>query len=259
VPIVALSLAVIVLFTDFGWKGPYLGQVKGVLVREAPAIPVVDLMADVPAFSPKAAAYLLAALVPEFPIGTIFLCVIDPGVGTGARLPVILNVDGRWFVGPDNGLFDLVVRRGRNVRKRIVAWRPVRLSRTFHGRDLFAPVAAALARGQMVASTTAQITGTRRSEWPDDLGEIIYIDGFGNATTGIRGSRVDPRVTFLRCGKAVIPHGSAFGDVAKGEPLWYENSNDLVEIAVNQGSATQRLGLTIGSAVYLTTREPGCL
>ena len=133
----------IALYTDFGWSGPYLGQVKAALIRDAPAIPVVDLMADVPAFNPKAAAYLLAALIPEFPVGTVFLCVIDPGVGTYARSPVILNIDGRWFVGPDNGLFDLIVRRGRNVRKRIVTWRPLRLSNTFHGRDLFAPVAAA--------------------------------------------------------------------------------------------------------------------
>lgn len=247
----------IVLYTDFGWNGPYLGQVRAALIREAPAIPVVDLMADAPAFNPKAAAYLLAALVPEFPIGTVFLCVIDPGVGACARSPVILNVDGRWFVGPDNGLFDLVVRRGRSVRKRIVTWRPVRLASTFHGRDLFAPVAAALARGQMVASSVAQNTSTARSEWPDDLGEIIYVDGFGNAITGIRASRVDPRATLLRCAEAVIPHGSTFGDVSKGEPLWYENSNGLVEIAVNQGSAAQRLGLTIGAAVHLNTSEPG--
>jgi S-adenosyl-L-methionine hydrolase (adenosine-forming) len=242
---------VIVLYTDFGWNGPYLGQVRAALVRDAPAIPVIDLMADVPAFNPKAAAYLLAALIPEFPAGTVFLCVIDPGVGTGARSPVILNVDARWFVGPDNGLFDLVVRRGRNIRKRLVTWRPQRLSRTFHGRDLFAPVAAALARGNMVASIAAQKAGCAQSEWPDDLGEIIYIDGFGNAMTGIRAATVDPRTTQLYCAETVIPHGSTFAEVAKGELLWYENSNGLVEIAVNQGSAAQQLRVAIGSAVSL--------
>ncbi len=241
----------IALYTDFGWSGPYLGQVKAALIRDAPAIPVVDLMADVPAFNPKAAAYLLAALIPEFPVGTVFLCVIDPGVGTYARSPVILNIDGRWFVGPDNGLFDLIVRRGRNVRKRIVTWRPLRLSNTFHGRDLFAPVAAALACGQTVASIAAEKASIARSDWPDDLGEIIYIDGFGNAMTGIRAATVDPRSTRLHCAETVIPHGSTFSDVSQGEALWYENSNGLMEIAVNQGSAARHLGLSVGSAVHL--------
>jgi S-adenosylmethionine hydrolase len=241
----------IALYTDFGWNGPYIGQVKAALMREAPAIPVVDLMADVPAFNPKAAAYLLAALVPEFPFGTVFLCVIDPGVGTSARSPVILEADGRWFVGPDNGLFDLVARRARNVRKRIITWRPRRLSSTFHGRDLFAPVAAALAGGQMVVSTTVDNARLVCSDWPDDLGEIIYIDSFGNAMTGVRASTVDPRTTRLFCAEILIPHGSTFGEVPPGDPLWYENSNGLVEIAVNQGSAAQRLGLVIGSAVHL--------
>lgn len=247
----------IVLYTDFGWNGPYLGQLKAALIRAAPSIPVVDLMADVPAFNPKAAAYLLAALAPEFPIGTVLLCVIDPGVGTCERSPVILDVDGRWFVGPDNGLFEVVRRRGRNVRKRIITWRPARLSNTFHGRDLFAPVAAALARGRMVASYGVRNSGPSQSEWPDDLSEIIYVDGFGNAMTGIRASKADPQITLVQCGEMVIPHGATFSDVSKAEPLWYENSNGLIEIAVNQGNAAQRLGLSIGSAVCLVTCESG--
>lgn len=242
----------IVLYTDFGWNGPYLGQVKAALVREAAAVPVIDLMADVPAFNPKAAAYLLAALVPEFPAETIFLCVIDPGVGTSSRSPVTLKVDQHWFVGPDNGLFDLVVRRGRKVQKWVISWRPQRLSSTFHGRDLFAPAAAALARGEMVASTKVQDESAARCEWPDDLGEVIYIDDFGNAMTGIRACTVDPRTTRLYCAETAIPHGATFGDVSRGEPMWYENSNGLVEIAVNQGSAAQHLGLAIGSAVHVT-------
>lgn len=246
----------IVLYTDFGWNGPYLGQMKAALIRDAPAVPVVDLMADAPAFNPKAAAYLLAALVPEFPIGTVFLCVVDPGVGTDTRSPVILQVDGRWFVGPDNGLFELVRRRGKGVRKWIVTWQPARLTNSFHGRDLFAPVAAALARGQALASTAVQSTRAARPEWPDDLGEIIYVDDFGNAVTGLRAANLDDRCNLLRCGATLIPRAATFGGVAKGEPLWYENSNGLVEIAVNQGSAAQLLRLKIGSAVHFSAHEP---
>src|SRR5262245_5142495 len=97
----------IVLFTDFGLSGPYTGQMKAVLGQMAPGTPVIDLFADAPVGNPKASAYLLAAYAAWFTTGTIFLCVVDPGVG-GARLPVIVEADGRWFVGPDNGLFELI-------------------------------------------------------------------------------------------------------------------------------------------------------
>ena len=100
----------IVLFTDFGLHGPYTGQMKAVLHQMAPGIPVIDLFADAPVGNPKASAYLLAAYAAWFPAGTVFLCVIDPGVG-GTRPAIILEADGRWYVGPGNGLFELVQRR----------------------------------------------------------------------------------------------------------------------------------------------------
>ena len=100
----------IVLYTDCGVAGPYQGQVKAVLHQEAPGVPVIDLFANAPAHDPKAAAYLLAAYTGEFPEQTGFLAVIDPGVG-GIRAPGVLEADGRWFVGPDNGLFEVVARR----------------------------------------------------------------------------------------------------------------------------------------------------
>ena len=100
----------IALFTDFGLHGPYTGQMKAVLHQMAPGVPVIDLFADAPAGNPKAAAYLLAAYAAWFPTGTIFLCVVDPGVG-GERPPLIIEADERWYVGPGNGLFELVQRR----------------------------------------------------------------------------------------------------------------------------------------------------
>ena len=129
----------IVLFTDFGLEGPYTGQVRAVLYRTAPQVPVVDLFADAPAGRPKPAAYLLAAYGVWFPPGTVLLAVVDPGVG-GPRAPVIVEAEGRWYVGPDNGLFELVTRRARTARTWEVFWRPETLSASFHGRDLFAPV-----------------------------------------------------------------------------------------------------------------------
>jgi S-adenosyl-L-methionine hydrolase (adenosine-forming) len=134
----------IALFTDFGLHGPYTGQMKAVLHQMAPGVPVIDLFADAPAGNPKAAAYLLAAYAAWFPTGTIFLCVVDPGVG-GERPPLIIEADERWYVGPGNGLFELVQRRANAVRRWDITWQPERLSASFHGRDLFAPVAAMLA------------------------------------------------------------------------------------------------------------------
>ena len=112
---------------------------------------IIDLFADAPAYDPQASAYLLAAYIGEFAPGTVFLCVVDPGVGSD-RAPCVVHADGKWFVGPDNGLFELVVRRARDqVRCWRIDWVPSRLSATFHGRDLFAPVAAQLARGEIPA------------------------------------------------------------------------------------------------------------
>lgn len=111
----------IVLFTDFGLSGPYTGQMKAVLHREAPGIPVIDLFADAPAANPAASAYLLAAYAVWFPADTVFLCVVDPGVG-GERPAVIMEADGRRYVGPGNGLFELVQRRAGKTRSWEIDW-----------------------------------------------------------------------------------------------------------------------------------------
>ena len=131
----------IVLFTDFGPGGPYTGQTKAVLAQEAPGVPVIDLADDLAPYAPEPAAYLLAALAAAFPPGAVFVCVVDPGVGS-ERAPLALGAGGRWFVGPDNGLLAIVARRAGDARWFAIAWRPESLSASFHGRDLFAPVAA---------------------------------------------------------------------------------------------------------------------
>jgi S-adenosylmethionine hydrolase len=173
----------IALFTDFGLHGPYTGQMKAVLNQMAPGLPVIDLFADAPAGNPRASAYLLAAYAVWFPVGTVFLCVVDPGVG-GRRPAVIVEADARWYVGPGNGLFELIARRAETVRQWEITWTPERLSASFHGRDLFAPVAAMLARGERPPGRPQIDSSDRRPDWPDDLSEIVYIDHFGNAMTG---------------------------------------------------------------------------
>ncbi len=240
----------IVLFTDFGLSGPYTGQMKAVLARLAPGVEAIELFADAPSHDPKAAAYLLATYVDEFPNGTVFLCVVDPGVG-GARAPIVVCANGRWFVGPDNGLFEIVSRRAeRNSRRWDITFAPPRLSASFHGRDLFAPVAARIARGEGPCGEERSIDTVRYAHWPDDLAEIIYVDGFGNAFTGVRAMTVAPDAMIV-VGHRKIHRATTFSEVQPDEAFWYENANGLVEIAVNRGRADERLGLGLGDRVAI--------
>jgi len=265
--------AMIVLFTDFGLTDPYLGQLHAVFAREAPGVPVIDLFHAVPDFNIRAAAYLLSAYIHEFPPGTIFVCVVDPGVGS-ARRPLMLKADGRWYVGPDNGLFEMVKRRAGECDCRVIRWRPPRLSASFHGRDLFAPVAARLARGEVPDSEpvgyfpdrrsreSIQVRGERQDSeptiqasrpgesWPDDLAEILYVDHYGNGITGLRAATLRPQQT-LHAGGEVVKCARIFSDVPPGAVFWYENANGLVEIAVNCGSAATRLGLKPGDPIVI--------
>ncbi len=243
----------IVLFTDFGLQGPYVGQVKARLLAEAPGVPIVDLFSDAPARDARSAAYLLAAYMAEFPSDSVFLSVVDPGVG-GDRPALVVRADGRWFVGPDNGLFELILRRARDVpRVWEISWRPERLSASFHGRDLFAPVAARLALGEPPSGEERPAEEGRHLDWPDDLARIVYIDIFGNAISGIRASVLD-QDTELRVGNSRLKRVETFTRVAQGRPFWYENANGLAEIAVNMGNASEIIGLRVGSEIAIGGR-----
>lgn len=234
----------IVLFTDFGWCGPYVGQMKAVLHTHAPGTPVVDLMHDAPAFNPRAAAYLLPAYAAGFPAGTIFLAVVDPGVGS-ERPACMLHADERWYVGPDNGLFNEVARGAKRLNWYEIGWRPQHLSATFHGRDLFAPIAAMIATNAEIEATEVDARDRIRSDWPSDLAEIVYIDAFGNCVTGMRAQMLDVQVRLHVRGRT-LRFARTFADVEPGQAFWYANANGLVEIAINRGDAAKALGLAIG-------------
>ncbi|MGB0683845.1 MAG: SAM hydrolase/SAM-dependent halogenase family protein [Magnetovibrionaceae bacterium] len=245
----------IAVFTDFGVTGPYHGQMKAVFAHKAPGVPVIDLMADAPTFDPIAAGYLLARLVDPFPPGTIFLCVVDPGVG-GQRRALAVRAGPYWFVGPDNGLFEQVARRFEpaeafEIGSAVIGDAPI--SATFHGRDIFAPCAAMLAAGQDLCEGLSALPDAdwRRPELPDDLDQVIYIDAFGNAMSGRRANtlgtqaragvpdREKGRVTYCK-------RVRTFEEAAPGEAVTLENSCGLLEIAVNQGQADTKFGLFIG-------------
>jgi S-adenosylmethionine hydrolase len=237
---------VLVLFTDFGLQGPYIGQVHAILQQHAPGVPVIYLFSDLPPFDVQAAAYLLPAYARGFPPGTVFVCVVDPGVG-GTRPGVVLRADGRWYVGPNEGLFAPLVRRAKNIQ----CWRlpepAAGASPSFHGRDVFAPIAGRLARDGRYSGEEIATAELDKAGWPDDLRRIVYIDRFGNAITGVRSETVEPETVFNVNGQA-LRNARTFSAVEEGEVFWYENSNGLVEFAVNRGRADAVLCLQTGTA-----------
>jgi S-adenosyl-L-methionine hydrolase (adenosine-forming) len=236
---------VIVLFTDFGTRDPYVGQVKARLAEQAPGQHVVDLLHEAPDFNPHAGAHLLAAFASGFPPGCTFLAVVDPGVGTPREAAVVL-ADGRWFVGPDNGLLSIVAARHADTRVWRITWKPETMSSTFHGRDVFASIAAAVARGEFPADKLTPIDKLDVEFDPGDLARVIYIDHYGNAWSGVRGV---PKNAHVSAAGERFQHSESFGLVGKGEGFWFINSVGLLELAVNRGSAAKTFGLAVGDPV----------
>ena len=237
----------IALFTDFGCEGPYLGQMTAVLLSSGVSVPVVNLLADAPLFDPRASAYLLAAVAGGMPAGTLFLSVVDPGVG-GERSALLVTTPTAWFIGPDNGLLSQVARRAATARVLRIDWRPQQLSDSFHGRDLFAPVAAALCSGSSLPLSPLPVSAMVGRQWADELWRVIYVDGYGNAYTGIRGTSLQHHQV-LEAGGVRLQYARTFCSVHRATPFWYVNSQGLVEIAVSEGRADRALGLKPGSRV----------
>jgi len=234
----------ILLFTDFGFTDPYIGQMHREIIKFKADTPVVDLFHNVPAFNIKAAAYLLAAYCPPVR-DSVYCCVVDPGVG-GRRAALAIEIDGCWYVGPDNGLFEILCRRSE-ARTEEISWRPDTLSNSFHGRDLFAPVAARLNAGQVV--DTRPIRPIRFPGWHDELDEILYVDHYGNLICGRRGETIDDDA-IIECAGKQIAYARIFSDLAG--LFWYRNANGLIEIAANQESAARILGVGVGDQVAVS-------
>ncbi len=235
----------IVLFTDFGSTDPYVGQIKARLAESAPGLSVVDLLHEVPNYNAHAGAHLLAALATGFPPGSVFLAVVDPGVGT-TREAVVVMAGGRWYVGPDNGLLSLVAARNADTRVWRIHWQPENLSATFHGRDVFAVIAADIARGEFPDARLTPVDTLQVEFDAGDLPRVIYIDHFGNAWVGVRNVPTNTRVS---AANQLFKYSESFGFVGKGEGFWFNNSAGLLELAVNRGSAAAQFGLKIGDPV----------
>lgn len=237
----------IALVTDFDRGGPYTGQMILRLADLAPNAQAFELVSNLPPYRADLAAYFLPALVRDIPEQTLFLCVVDPEVG-GDREVIILEADGCWYVGPDNGLLSVVARRARESSIRRVTWRPDRLSNSFHGRDLFCPMAAMLAKGMIPETVSVNAESMVGANWPEELPGVVYVDGFGNLITGIRAVSL-MKEAVVHVGGQDIAKARTFCEVPSGEVFWYENSFGLVELAVNQGRADLLLKLEPGDPI----------
>ena len=234
----------IVLLTDFGVADPYVGQVRLRLAEGAPGVPVIDLFHDLPNYAIQASAYLLSAYCRDVPVGSVIMAVVDPGVG-GTRNAIILRAGGRLYVGPDNGLFEMVARR-EGVESCEALSIPARAAPTFHGRDVFAPAAAALARGERPSAHPASLT--RFPDWPDDWARVLFIDHYGNVVTGLRAR---PGLRALVAKGRHLRRARLFAEGVPGEPFFYENANGLIEIAAREGSAAAILGLELADPLLV--------
>jgi len=271
----------IALLTDFGTRDIYVGVMKAVLARMAPHARTIDLTHEIPPGDVSRAAFRLWQAAPYFPSDTVFLCVVDPGVG-GERRPIALAWGDRVGIGPDNGVFSYL--QYASEPDAVIEILPERIgvsqwSDTFHGRDLFAPAAAHVVEGGSVESLGAPITGIKclpvpRLEFAPSgrvRGELLFPDRFGNWTTSIgflspEGNEIRlqpwiagfPETLLPLAGlKVILPDRPplilhrTFSEVPAGEPLAYIGSDGLLEIAVNQGSATDILSLHQGLEIEI--------
>lgn len=270
----------IVLLTDFGHSSTYVGQVKAVIAGIAPDAPVIDLTHEVAPFAVEEGAWMLECALPVLPDDAVVLAVVDPGVGS-QRAEVVIRVDGRLFVGPDNGLFSCAVPRWR--RDELPVPGPGRLathagidvrelceplirrphvSATFHGRDIFAPAAAHLARGldhRLVGPPLPALMAFapfegRPGRWGELHGHVIHIDRYGNVVTTIRAGQVFPQFELHVGGAAVDRHFRTFADAPPGMPFCHADSSGFIAIALNQGDAARALGVRRGDPVVVYAR-----
>lgn len=253
---------IITLLTDFGLRDAYVGAMKGVILTIAPGTTLVDLSHDIPPQDVTAAAFVLSSAWHFFPQGTIHLAVVDPGVGTSRR-PLAVSAQGHYFIAPDNGLLSLVLRE--EVPFQAVAltnpryWRIPSPSFTFHGRDVFAPAAAHVARGVPLSALGEPLTDIVRLSWPLPTrlpggglrGEIVYIDHFGNAVTNLPGALVEPYHEGWFCAGPFRLRGlsATYADVQRGAPLALIGSHGFLEFAIREGSAAQEGRLQVGTKV----------
>jgi S-adenosyl-L-methionine hydrolase (adenosine-forming) len=257
-------VSVITLTTDFGTRDWFVGTMKGVIADIAPMAKVIDLTHDLPPGDIRGGAFVLAAACHFFPKGSVHVAVVDPGVG-GRRKAIAVQTAGAIFVGPDNGVLSWALAKEKiaaihALENKAYFLQP--LSRTFHGRDVFAPVAAHLSLGVPIKKLGPALRDFVRLDWPEPQkrpggikGEVVYVDRFGNAITSLEGGllRGSERASFEVYGRRrrVCPLRTFYQAAAPNSPVALMGSSGFLEIAVNGGSAAKVLGVRVGTRVVL--------
>ena len=268
--------SLVILLTDFGEESSYVGQMKGAIYAECPSGRIDEITHEVPPFDVTAGARLLAEAAPLYPPGTIFVAVVDPGVGTERRPLVIRTADGKVLIGPDNGLLMAAAGPPGSFEVRAITYRaPGRESTTFHGRDIFGPTAGRLAAGVNLEAVSTPVDPETVVSYLDDSvtaffdlegpnpwsqGSVREVDRYGNVITTIHAAPLLERglksgdVLHVTIGAEEIdcPWVTAYGDVPKGETLALKNSRGLVELAKNQESLAEAIGARPGYSVRVT-------
>ena len=254
-------MAIITLTTDFGSADGYVGVMKGVILGIAPAVRLVDLSHEIAAQDVRGAEYMLGRAAAFFPAGTVHLAVVDPGVGSRRR-PLLITTPQAIYVGPDNGLFTFALEEPEAAvfeLDRPEFWLP-NISRTFHGRDIFAPVAAHVARGVAPHALGRPISdpvrlplvAPQRRADGHVTGHVIHVDRFGNLITDIPGEWVgEGRRCVEIAGRRISQFGMAYADATAGVLLILVSSAGTLEIAARDGNAATLLGVGVGDAAIL--------
>ncbi len=258
----------VALLTDFGLEDVYVGVMKGAIAQINSQLPVIDLTHNIPPQDLLAARFALLNSYPYFPENTVYVAVVDPGVGSDRRGVAIQFAQG-FLVGPDNGIFSGILDTSPALQAVELSnskyWLTPNPSRTFHGRDIFAPVGAYLASGIALESLgenifldslvtlplpPLQVTATSIA------GCIQYCDRFGNLITNIPSELISDRDWNIMVANQKIPSAKTYSDVARGKSLALVGSHGYVEIAVNGGSAREQFKLTVGATILLLFQSP---
>ncbi len=246
------------LTTDFGTDDHYVGAMKGVAATVAPGVRVIDITHAIPRCEIDEGAFALAQACWFFPEGTVHVVVVDPGVGTKRR-PVAAASSGHFFVAPDNGvLAQALAGKPYELRRIDLRHGLGALSRTFHGRDLFAPAGARLAAGLPFAEMGPVL---RSGRWPlpaaAAAGRVLHVDGFGNVVTSFRVADVGPGCGLALGGRVVRATAAAYAEAPPGELFLIAGSSGYLEISLYRASAAEVLAVRTGAAVSLVANEEG--
>lgn len=269
-----MQQTIITLLSDFGLKDPYVAEMKAIILSKCPEAKIVDISHEIDKFNIRMGVFVLASATPYFPKGTIHVVVVDPGVGTKRR-PIIVETEYGYFVGPDNGVLLLAALKD-GVRHVYVIENPLymllKVSNTFHGRDIFASVAAHLAAGVNASQFGKEIRDyvepnftKPRFQENTVFGEVLHIDSFGNIITNISskifkklGVRESESI-WIKLGKktTALKLCSAYGDVSPSGALAVVGSHGFLEISVNQSNAAKRFKTKTGDLIRVQRRGYG--